>query len=133
LGDKQVAVQALLARALLREGKVAEASKEIEAVRVLFARSQKQTARFEFELAEAGVLAARGETAKAHAAFDTLLRDASKKGYVGYELEARLASGKTDMVSGQIARGRPQLRKLAEEAEAKGFGLIARKARYATK
>jgi hypothetical protein len=68
-----------------------------------------------------------------NAAFDTLLRDASKKGYVGYELEARLASGKTDMVSGQIARGRPQLRKLAEEAEAKGFGLIARKARYATK
>jgi serine/threonine protein kinase/tetratricopeptide (TPR) repeat protein len=133
LGDKQVAVQALLARVLLREGKVAEASKEIEAFRVLFAHSQKQTVRFEFELAEAGVLAARGESAKAHAAFDTLLRDARPKGYVGYELEARLGLGKTDMVSGQIARGRPQLGQLAEEAEAKGFGLIARKARDATK
>ncbi len=49
-------------------------------------------------------------------------------GYVPYQLEARLALGEVETHSGHVAEGRARLASLEEDAEAKRFGLIARKA-----
>jgi hypothetical protein len=54
--------------------------------------------------------------------------EARKFGFLGVELEARLAMGEIEMKSGLTEAGSKRLADLEKTAQAKGYGLIARKA-----
>jgi tetratricopeptide (TPR) repeat protein len=71
------------------------------------------------------VLAAAGDDAAGTKCLESGLADASRLGYLGYQLEARLGLGETRMRSGPA---RTELEAVKAEADAKGFKLIARKA-----
>jgi hypothetical protein len=60
-----------------------------------------------------------------------VLAEATAASVVDVQFKARLAIGQLEMASGQTEAGRQRLRALAREASAKGFRLIARKARAA--
>jgi hypothetical protein len=53
---------------------------------------------------------------------------ATKSGYVGYQLESRLALEEIELESGKSAASRARLQQLQKDAKEKGFDLIARKA-----
>ena len=58
----------------------------------------------------------------------SLISEARKAGYVGEELDARLAVAEIEMKSGATASARSHLIALEKDARAKGFGLVAQKA-----
>jgi hypothetical protein len=58
----------------------------------------------------------------------SLVSSARKSGYVGEELEARLARAEIEMKAGKAASARYHLTVIEKEARAKGFGLVAQKA-----
>jgi tetratricopeptide (TPR) repeat protein/TolB-like protein/predicted Ser/Thr protein kinase len=127
--DDELRADSVLAQALLAHGKAAEATKEIDSVRA--EKLQNEEVRLELELATAFVRAASGKPADQSAAIKALgatLGEATKHGFVGYELEARLALGEIEINSGRIAGGRNDLQALERDAKAKGFLLIASKA-----
>jgi hypothetical protein len=51
-----------------------------------------------------------------------------RSGYVGYQLECRLALEEIELTSGKSAASRARLERLQKDAKEKGFDLIARKA-----
>lgn len=80
-----------------------------------------------------GVEAARVRAANGHAieASDSLRKtaaEAAKFGFVGYALDARLALAQIEMNTHKSLAARSALQRLEEEAKAKGYLLIARKA-----
>ncbi len=90
--------------------------------------------RLKLAIVAASVRGASGKSAEQAAATETLeatLAEAAKHGYIGYQFEARLALGQIEMKSGHRAAGRTHLGALEKDAQAKGFGLIARKAAVA--
>jgi eukaryotic-like serine/threonine-protein kinase len=132
--DNELRADAALAQALLAQGKSAEAAKEIDTVTA--EKLQDEEVRLELELATAFVRAASGKRADQSAAIKALgatLGEATKHGFVGYELEARLALGEIDIDSSRIAVGRSDLQALERDAKAKGFLLIASKAAAAAR
>jgi tetratricopeptide (TPR) repeat protein len=62
---------------------------------------------------------------------ESALEDSKRLGYLGHELEARMALGEIKMKSGQTEQGRARLAAVEKGARANGFGLIARKAERA--
>jgi hypothetical protein len=56
------------------------------------------------------------------------LAEATELGLFAVQLEARLALGEVELAVGQGDGGRARLHSLAQEASAKGFGLMARRA-----
>lgn len=60
---------------------------------------------------------------------EAALREAKKIGLVGLTLEARLALNELDAKQGKAAQAHSRLAALAREAQTKGFGLIAERAR----
>lgn len=120
----------LLARALLEEGRPAEARREIDQAASLVSKTQSRAARLGFSIAAAQARAASGkgpDVAEAERSLQTVLTSARRDGFLGYELEARLALGQIEMKAGRNAGG-AGLTALEKDAAAKGFGLIARKA-----
>jgi len=61
------------------------------------------------------------------------LDEAVSKGLFGLQLEARLVLGEVEMSGTNPAVGRSRLVALEKDADAKGFALIAHKARAAIK
>jgi tetratricopeptide (TPR) repeat protein len=131
-GD-EIWADSVLAMALLAEGKPGEAAKEIDSVTA--EKLQNEEVRLEFALATAFVRAASGKPADQSAAIKVLgatLGEATKHGFVGYQLEARLALGEIEMQSGRPGAS-AHLGQLQRDASAKGFELVARKAASANK
>jgi eukaryotic-like serine/threonine-protein kinase len=129
--DDEIWADAVLARALLAQGKSAEAQKEINASNGTAAKLQNEEVRLKVALAAAPVRAASGKAADNDAATKSLeatLAEATKHGYLGYQFEARLALGEIEMKSGHTTAGRAHLAAVQKEAQVKGFELLARKA-----
>src|SRR5262249_31945766 len=129
--DNEAWAQAVLAEALLAEGKAADARRAIEQAAAWGAKSQDLSVRLTFTTAAARVRAASGQPedlAAAMTSLQTVVEDASKAGFVGFQLEARLALGELELKSGKAEQGRKRLQALAQEAAAKSFLLIACKA-----
>ena len=57
------------------------------------------------------------------------ITEATNRGYLKVALEARLSLAEMEVRSGQLAMGRAHLASVDKEAAARGFGLLARKAR----
>jgi tetratricopeptide (TPR) repeat protein len=131
--DDEAVVSALLARALAAEGKASEAGAAVARGKALLVPGSGLPIRFEIALAEESIAAGPGRSAvdDRRKQLTAALREAVAHGYVGYVYQIRLALGELEVRSGNAAEGRRAMAALSNEAIAKGFGLIARKAREA--
>src|ERR1700674_2855962 len=132
LSDDEIEARAILAYALVAQRKTAEAQAEINSAQRLVTKSQNAPTRLKLQIIAARQRA-RTDTIEANDGLQTDLKDATKYGFIGYELEAKLALGEIEMNSGKTAAGRLQLASLQKEAVANGFLSISRKAAAASK
>ncbi len=118
----------VLARCLLAQSKFAEAQKAIYRSTVLLHSSDNRNARLTMAITSARVFAASNKPIEAVKSLRATIEEATKAGFAGLQLEARLALGEIELQSSRSAGGRTRLEALEREATARGFGLIARKA-----
>ena len=131
ISELQISAHAVLAQALLAQGKLKPAGSEIALGKPLAAKTQQRLLRLQFEIAAAEVLTASGKPADFQAATASLkavIQEAEKKGIRGPLYEARLALGKAEMQHGNKEDGRARLADVEKEAGASGFVLIRKKA-----
>lgn len=126
--DDQIAATAVLVAALVSQGKNDVCFKELGKAVPIAAKSQNLSVQLAFAVARARAEAASQRIASASKILKDALAKATKSGYVGYQLESRLALEEIELKSGKSAAARARLEQLQEEANEKGFGLIARKA-----
>ncbi len=122
---------AVLARALLADGKLPQAKAASQHAGSVMPPSASYPCRFSVGFAVARVRAAAGEGREAKQALQKAIEGARRHGYLGYELEGRLALGEIESQSGNTAAGVAVLKDLEREAGMKGFGLIASQAQRA--
>ena len=121
-------VETLLAEIYVKEGNTAEAQQAAETARKRLRQVETHwESRFSVGITQGRVQAATGRFTAARESLQTVIAETSKRNYVHFELEARLAmcelEAKTDPASARI-----HAQALEKAATAKGFGLIARKA-----
>jgi len=126
--DDELRASGILVEALLAQGKISDAQQEAEASGPMAAKSQNVFSRLEFALDSARALLAGEHFERTRAPLDRVLREAREHGYVGVELEARLALVQLAMKTPHTASAQTQLSSLEESARAKGLGLILRHA-----
>jgi len=131
--DDELAATVVLIQALLKQGEYSDAQAELERAEPLANKSQNLLARLQFALTAAGVLLASDHPESSRPRLEQVLKDARGHGYLGVEFEARLALAELDNTSGHGVAAQAQLTSLERAANAKGFGLIARKAAAARK
>jgi eukaryotic-like serine/threonine-protein kinase len=135
--DRQKAVDdacssnAILGQALLVQGKLKEAQTASDAAVALCERGQDRGARFQAAIVGAAVKFKAGGASEALNILDKVNAEATRGGYVAYELETRLLMGDIEIKSGRKASGRSRLETLQKDAQSKQFALTARKARSA--
>ncbi len=126
--DDELIASSLLAKSLLEQDRFADAQLAIESASTLAAKSQNRGVSLRFAITAARVSAAAGKMDQAKSSLVDALGEATKKGYLGYQLEARLAMGKIEMKVDNGRLGIVHLREVARTAKSKDFGLIARDA-----
>jgi tetratricopeptide (TPR) repeat protein len=121
----------MVARCLLRKGRITESKEAIEQAKKLFPMGTYETWRLSVQITEARVHAASGDPAAVRQAIATLEKLISRTEEISQvyrHFEARLALGQIELAYGDAERGRKTLTKLQTEAAAKGFHLLAAKA-----
>ncbi len=131
MSDEELGAHTARARAFLAEGKVTDARREINAAQAIAAKASHRGPRLEFAIVAARLHAALGENDGAKKELQSALDQADQMGFLEYQFEARLALGEIEMKSAEPATGRASLATLEKDATAKGFLLVARKARVA--
>jgi DNA-binding winged helix-turn-helix (wHTH) protein/tetratricopeptide (TPR) repeat protein/TolB-like protein len=132
--DDETQAWCLLARALAAEGKAGDAKDAMQHARSLAAKSQNPTIRWPTAITAARIATAESnprQVATGNAARQELAAIITKSremGYMGIELDARLALAEIEMKTGQAAAGRAHLAAVEADAKGKGYNLIARKA-----
>ncbi len=126
-GDDQITATAVLAGALLAGGRNDEAFQEVTKTAPLAAKSQNLSVQLAFAVAHARSEAASGKIGAAKTFLKEALAKATRSGYVGDQLECRLALEEIELKSGKSAASRARLEELQKDAKEKGFNLIARK------
>ncbi len=102
--------------------------------RSLAAKSQNPEIRWRTAIAAARIDTAGKDAAHSAAGvaarkeLAAIITKSRELGYMGIELDARLALAEIEMKAGQIAAGRAHLATIEADAKAKGYNLIARKA-----
>jgi eukaryotic-like serine/threonine-protein kinase len=132
--DEIAATTLLIEALLLRELTSAdiEAQKEIESTQAVAAKCQNLGLRLEFNVASARVKAASkkvDDRAGAARDLNSSLAEATRTGFLIIQLRARLALGELEVQSSDLQTGRARLAAVEKDAAAKGFLLIARKAK----
>jgi tetratricopeptide (TPR) repeat protein len=131
--DEEPYALGILARALLRQGKVTEAQESIAKEQALSRNSQDVGIQMEVGTSAARVQAASRKPDAAVASLNALIARAAKLGCVSCAFEARLALGEIEVESGRPTPGRTRLRTLEREAKTRGFILTAQRAAAARK
>jgi len=126
--DSEIAAQIALARELIRQGKTSEAATALREAVALGAASYDPTVRFDVALATAQLRTVQHRFGEARRTIQPVLQRAVAIGCVRCELEGRLELGEIEIQAGNAENGRAQLRQLADEAERRGFRLIAQHA-----
>jgi len=124
---------ALLARALLTQGRSADALKVIEHSAEISTKADRNV-RLLVKVEEAQAQFASGPARNETQAVNELTKaiaEAREFHYFSVELEGRLALGLVEVQSGAIARGRAHLQAVEKDASRHGFILLARKAKAA--
>jgi hypothetical protein len=127
-GDLQILATAALVRALLATGKNGDALKEVRNAVPIAAKSQNLSVQLAFAAIRARTESASQQTGPAKTILREALTKATRSGYVGDQLESRLALEEIELKSGKSAASRARLDQLQKDAKEKGFDLIARKA-----
>ncbi len=117
--------EAVLLRSLLQQGKLDDAQKAAALGNELYEKSKDVTIRLPFALESAYTKAAVKDLAGAERLAREAADEANRFGLVRIQLEASLAIGEIQQKGRNPARGRVHLAKLANDARAKGFELIA--------
>ena len=127
--DDEANALAVLAHSLFEQAKTHEAETAIDRAAQLAAKSQDNDFRGPIDIMAARIHGASGKTDAAAKSLDSILTEQAQLGDIPLQFEARLALGEIEVKSGNSASGRSRLTALENDANAKGFGLIARKAR----
>jgi tetratricopeptide (TPR) repeat protein len=125
--DLAAEAYATIAHSQLVQNHLAEAARALEKAERLAVNSTDFAIRLQMSLERARACAARGEAAKASNELNTVIADASQRGYLGYELEARFALAAIAFKTGPPSAG-AGLEAIGRQAKLKGFGLIFQKA-----
>jgi tetratricopeptide (TPR) repeat protein len=129
--ELQISAHAILADALLAQGKLDAARKEIAAGKPLAEKTQQRLVRMQFEIAAAEVQTGSKKPADLQAATTTLNRvigEAERSGVLATAYEARIVLGKTQIKYGNKEEGKSVLAAVQKDAAEKGFVLMSRKA-----
>lgn len=121
----------LLAEALLRQGRFAEARKAGERAWVQAGKSEDREMRVLVSSRLARVDAAAGGSGEAVRELRQRIGEAQAAGYVNAALQARLALGEVLQAAGDRDRGGATLQEVQRDAAARGFMLLARRAEQA--
>jgi serine/threonine protein kinase/tetratricopeptide (TPR) repeat protein/TolB-like protein len=127
--DAGCEAEAVLTSVLLAQSKVQEAQAAAARATDLCRQDAGRISRFEAQFAVAAVQAQGRNFSEAFKILESVHSQASRYGYVGYELEARLRLGQLELKSGRQSAGRAHLTQLQSDALSRGFVLIARKAK----
>ncbi|HVT57997.1 MAG TPA: winged helix-turn-helix domain-containing protein [Thermoanaerobaculia bacterium] len=127
----EAAGRATLARALWESGRQAEALASSRAAMALLPAIKQAATTYFVRYNHALLLTAAGSPAEARSIADDLLQRSQAGHDTGGELECRFLLGKIEVASGQRSRGAARLQEVAAEAQAKGYGKVARSARSA--
>ena len=119
---------ALLVKILVSEKKNKEAQKELSAIQTVAAKAQCFEELLELRIADDQVKAAMGKADEARHDLEVSEALATKKGLALESLEAKLALGQTELLSVSPGAGNNRLARVETEAQAKDFGIIARRA-----
>jgi len=126
--DDLIWARSILARALLLEGNVAGAEKEVEEASRMARKSRNSDVLLRLHIMEGRLLEAKKKYREAVLLLRSTLAEATKRNYVNYQLEGSLALAEVEIEEGRTAEGRNRLMALEKSAVAKGFALIAQKA-----
>jgi DNA-binding winged helix-turn-helix (wHTH) protein/tetratricopeptide (TPR) repeat protein len=126
--DDELEASVVLARALLAQGKGPEAQAEIAGVESLAKKTQSRAARFRFALVQAQVRLSSDNPESARSDLKQTLKEASDRGFMAAQFEARLGLAELERKLGHTATAQAQLISVEHAARAKGFVLIARRA-----
>lgn len=129
--DNEIQSEALLSRSLLGQGKLADAQSAIERAVVLSRKSSDVTVRLPLAIQNAYGRAAAKDLRAGELLARNAMTEADRLGLVGIELEASLALGEIQKEGRNFDAGRKRLEETEKMAHAKGFELVARKARAA--
>lgn len=122
-----------LARVMLARGDAARAREQSDKATVLAEQSGDRATKLDAAIAAALVDAKTGKAIAALKSLAAAEKEAHAGGMLQIEYDARLALGETQMASGRTNEGRATLRRLAQDAKARGFGLAAQTALAASK
>src|ERR1700733_5597948 len=135
--DDETLAWCVLARALLAEGKAAATAEAMQHARSLAAASQNPEIRWRTAIAAVRIDTAGKDAAHSAAGIvarkelAAIITKSRELGYMGIELDARLAFAEIEMNLGQITAGRTHLARIEADSRAKGYNLVARKAAVA--
>jgi hypothetical protein len=128
INDK-VTASALLARILFAQGRPKDSLPFAEAAITAAAKADQNCGLIATVTAEPIRLAAGSHNAaQAVSSLRKTVSDARKSGYVQIALEAMFALGEVEMKSGNVAKGRMQLRAVEQESRRRGLMALANKA-----
>lgn len=135
MGGNEAQALSLLAEALLRLGRLAEAQEAAERARDRAGQSEDREMQVLVAARLSRVDAAGGQAAKAIRELRRRIPEAHSAGYVNAALQARLALGEILLATAgedvEADAGRTVLVEVRREAEARGFMLLARRAEEA--
>jgi len=126
--------QTVLARCLLAEGKVPQAQNAVNRAVALSRGNASRPLRFEIAIASGYIRAAQAKqnnprlASEAAKPLQASLDEAHRCGFAGYEFRLRLVLAEVDMKYGSPAARASELGRLVQDAKAKGFELVARRA-----
>ena len=120
---------ALVARALAAQGKLDEAQQLSRRATELVGRDENVINRLAVAISAARVRLATGQAADASRSLESALAETTRRGLTGLQLEARLALAESKLAAGNTPDAHTRLAQLERDAAAKGFNLIARKAK----
>jgi tetratricopeptide (TPR) repeat protein len=127
--NNKALIIAIIAQTYLKEGKIAEAEKEMTKIDLIGNDLHEFLAdRIEVELVRARILSAKGDHKKAKMLLNALLSETEKAGYVPLQFEVLLTLGEVEMKSGNEKEGISRLQNLKNESYAHGYLLISRRA-----
>lgn len=131
--DDEATGYVLLARALAEQSKPSEALAAVDRALTRSKKSQAEDLRLQIAIAVDRIRGHVGSVRERDHAVESLydaIRDSERMGNRASEFDARLALSEIELKSGK-AEARAQLATLVQDANAKGFGLIAHEAQRA--
>jgi len=126
--DDEARARVVLAQSLLAQGQPERAQDALGSAVEFASKSPDRTVRFTVGIISARIRASLGKAKAAKQDLRAILGEATKYGFIGYQLEARLALGEIETKSGESAAGRVRLDALERDAKARHYNLIARRA-----